>query len=154
MESSSCATLQLLGISLVCYKPDEDKPSLCEDIFAPRDASPSAVVHLALVTTKASVSNDGHACQAPKTFWAQVLPVEPRARMEACRQGAMAVSRRRRVLWVFFDLESTGLDVHQDGIVQVLCLCLCLCPCVLLHALEARAPIWGLRRSKLSNVGR
>ena len=31
----------------------------------------------------------------------------------------VGVGVRRRVLWVFFDLESTGLDVRSDAIVQV-----------------------------------
>jgi len=47
------------------------------------------------------------------TFLAQILPIV------GTLSSGSGEGRLRKVVWVFFDLESTGLDTQSEAIIQV-----------------------------------
>ena len=163
-----CAVV--LGIKIVCYKPDETNSGLLEtvlrpktslservsfvapslflpymacvcapslavshkhtqtQVFAPGTSGCNAIIHLALSTPLSMGSGEAR----DSTFFAQVLParaapspgVTGRRAEDGGAERLEGSSRaggggRQQVLWVFFDLESTGLDTTADAITQI-----------------------------------
>ena len=97
-------------------------------VFAPATSACNAIIHLALSTPLLMGSGEAR----DSTFFAQVLPgrAAPWSGGTSRRAEDPGVERlegssragsggRQQVLWVFFDLESTGLDTSADAITQI-----------------------------------
>jgi hypothetical protein len=117
------ACAQVLGVKIVCYKCSETAeldgrsaaglqgPYLCENVFTPNALTPHVAIHLAL-GLGAGVKGASEEVQR-RTFHAQVVPIVSSHMVDSSRK------ERLKVLWIFFDLESTGLDTSSDAIIQI-----------------------------------